>query len=339
MKELFLLFLLVSQLNCQSLVNKSRAESLESSYLSGLRKHDFHDVQRNKKLDIWVWYPVESGSEWKIPDGPYPWGRIAENGAVKNPKVQKPLIVLSHGHGGRPEQFNWLVEPLVAAGNVVLATRHADFPPHANHWNRSLDVTFIVNEFLKTPLGKMIDEQRIGFVGYSLGGLTGISLAGAKMSNLDAIVPDEKHVRLKLISEGMSKILPSLDREQMLKDYRDPRIKAAFLMAPSWSWVFRSDDMKTIRIPVRIVAGDRDEVLVSETNGLWYANHISKAQFQWVQGAGHFVFLGMPSCEGRMIVDPDGDALFLYKDSEGVNRYFIQEQVQKLAVDFFDSNL
>jgi predicted dienelactone hydrolase len=80
---------------------------------------------------------------------------------------------------------------LVAAGYVVLATEHADFPPHGNHWKRSLDVTFILTEFLKTSLGKTIDQQRIGFAGYSLGGMTGISLAGAKIQNLDAFVPDE----------------------------------------------------------------------------------------------------------------------------------------------------
>ncbi len=339
MKALIILCISVFLLNCQSISNKSGTNPLESFYLSGFKKQAFHDAQRSKTLDVLVWYPVESGSGWKIPNGPYPWGRIAQDGAVKNPKARKPLIVLSHGHGGRPEQFYWLVEPLVAAGNVVLATTHTDFPAHANHWNRSLDVTFILNEFLKTPLGQSIDEQRIGFVGYSLGGLTGISLAGARMQSLETIVPDEKHVRLKLISEGTAKILPSLDRERIQKDYHDPRIKSAFLMAPSWSWVFRPDDVKNIRIPVFIVAGDQDEVLVNETNGLWYAQHISKAQFQWIKGAGHFVFLGIPSCEGRTIVDPDGDASFIYKDNDGINRYFIQEQVKKLAKDFFDTNL
>lgn len=110
-------------------------------------------------------------------------------------------------------------------------------------------------------------------------------------------------------------------------------------MAPAWSWVFHESDLKNIHIPVLIVAGDKDEVLVTETNGLWYANNIPHSQFRWIKGAGHFVFLDAPSCEGRAQVDPHKTMSFLYKDAKGINRTLVHEQVEKLAVAFFDANL
>jgi pimeloyl-ACP methyl ester carboxylesterase len=88
------------------------------------------------------------------------------------------------------------------------------------------------------------------------------------------------------------------------KRYRDDRIKAAFLMAPAWSWIFRADDVKNIHIPVYVVSGDQDEVIAPETNGLWFAKHISKAQFQWIKGAGHFIFLDSFSCEAELYWTP-----------------------------------
>ena len=333
----FLGFLLVFVLaSCQSLPKAP----LPSSYLSGNQTLSFHDTQRQKSLAVWVWYPVAEDAAWKTPANVYPWGRLAEQGAPRQASQARPLLLLSHGFAGSPEEYAWLVEPLVAAGYVVLATKHSDLPgPQMNHWNRALDVSFVLSEFLKTPIGLSIDLKRIGFMGFSLGGMTGISLAGAKVTNLSGLIPDTSHVREARIIQDAREARPHLDSEKMQSDLHDDRIKAAFLMAPAWAWAFEASQLKGVSIPVSIVAGDKDEVLVSETNGLWYAQHIPKAQFQWIQGAGHFVFLGTPSCEGRKTMDPNGSLSFLYKDEPSVNRAYVQEQVKNLAMAFFASHL
>lgn len=341
---IILIFCLLG-MNCTSIYKRStpsvkNIKAIESSYLSGYKKLSFYDAQRKKNLEIFAWYPAEESKAWMSPPGSYPWGRIIENAEIKNPHVTKPLILFSHGFATKPEQYAWLVEPLVAAGYVVITTQHADFPgPQINHWNRPLDMSFILTRFLDSPLGKHINQNKIGFAGFSLGGLTGITLAGARMSNVKDIIPTKRHVLEKRIIDDASAALATWDRERMKEDYRDTRIKAAFLMAPAWSWVFNKSDLQNIQIPVLIVAGDNEEVLVSETNGLWYANNIPNAQFSWIKGAGHFVFLNAPSCEGRAQVDPHHKWPFLYKDPKGVNRQFVQQQVEKLAIAFFDLNL
>ena len=48
-------------------------------------------------------------------------------------------------------------------------------------WDRSRDVSFALDEVLKQPKwAALIDETRIGFVGHSFGGWTGVSLAGGR---------------------------------------------------------------------------------------------------------------------------------------------------------------
>lgn len=341
------LFLCIFITNCASISTNTRTTTrdkiskvLNAHYISGLKKFSFNDDQRHKTLEAFVWYPVEESSAWISADSPYAWGRISENGAIKNPSVKKPLIIFSHGFGGSPDEYAWLIEPLIAAGYVVIATQHADFPgPQINHWNRPLDITFVLTRFLETPFARYINQDKIAFAGFSIGGMTGIALAGARMSNTDDVVPTKNHVKETLIIEDAKAALSTWDRERMKQDYRDTRIKAAFLMAPAWAWVFNKSDVQNIRLPVSIVAGDNDDVLVSETNGLWYANNIPGAEFRWIKGAGHFVFIGAPSCEGRAKIDPHKKLSFLYEDSQGANRHLVQEQTEKLAIDFFDRNL
>jgi len=345
LRALGFLLLPVVILGCKSIpikggIAEKQLAPLEASYLSGYQKLYFQDQQRNKTLETWTYYPVERHAPWIQPKGPYPWNRISDNGAMRSPREHKPLIVLSHGFAGSPDEFYWLIQPLVDAGYMVIATKHADSPgPQVNHWNRALDVSFILTEFLKTPMGQQVDQTKIGFTGFSLGGMTGIALAGARIGNLDAIVPNERYVRDPMITTDARAALLGLNREKMQSDLHDSRIKAAFLMAPAWSWVFYAKDVSQITIPIYIVAGDQDEVLVTETNGLWYAEHIAKSRFQWVLGAGHFVFLGLPTCEGRTLVDPNGSMTFLYKDKPGVSRSYIQSHVARDAVAFFQANL
>ncbi len=41
--------------------------------------------------------------------------------------------------------------------------------------------------------------------------------------------------------------LPTLNKEMMGKDWREPRVKAAFVMAPAWSWIFDATEPLTYR--------------------------------------------------------------------------------------------
>jgi predicted dienelactone hydrolase len=316
MKNLSLIFAILLLASCQTIKPglPVAEQHLQSSYLTEHKHLSFHDDSRSKDLDVWLWYPAQ------------------ENGSKR-----KPLVVLSHGHAGNPFGFHWLIEPLVAAGFIVVATKHSDLPgPQINHWNRALDVSFMLTEVLNSPFGLMIDEHRIGFAGFSLGGMTGMLLAGARASRLDEVVPSSTHVNEARITEDARLALPSFDRERMKADYRDPRIKAAFLMAPAWAWIFDAKDIQQVKIPISIVSGDKDEVVVPQTNGLWFAKNAPHSEFRWLDGAGHFVFLDQLSCEERMKRDPEGLKSFLYKDHYGVNRHYVQEQVRNLALEFFE---
>jgi predicted dienelactone hydrolase len=97
--------------------------------------------------------------------------------------AKMPLVIFSHGRGGFFGQHHDTAEALADAGFIVAAINHA--------WgSRPADIVrlldFVLNDWKDRAA---IDPARVGFVGFSVGGATGLVLLGtmpdfAKFSRL-----------------------------------------------------------------------------------------------------------------------------------------------------------
>lgn len=125
----------------------------------------------DRRLDTWIWYPAETGGGTPVPDAEPrsdgPW----------------PLIVYSHGTYGRPDNATHFIEHLVSNGYVVAApafpltssVAHTQLPAAdvTDAGSQPGDVSFVIDSLLSHPrLGRLIDAERIGATGISLGGIT-----------------------------------------------------------------------------------------------------------------------------------------------------------------------
>jgi len=110
-----------------------------------------------RRLDIQVWYPQG--------EGPF------------------PLIIYTHGTFGYATNAMHFVNALVEAGYVVAAANYPltsrdaftkiKFADISDTSEQVKDVSFIIDSLLADPeLGKLIDGDRIGTTGHSLGGVT-----------------------------------------------------------------------------------------------------------------------------------------------------------------------
>lgn len=124
-----------------------------------------------RRLDTWIWYPAGSGSDESQRDAP-----LAEGGPW-------PLIIYSHGTYGRPDNATHFCEFLARKGYVVAApafpltssVSHTKLPRAdiRDAGNQPGDVRFVIDSLLAHPrFGPVIDAQRIGATGISLGGIT-----------------------------------------------------------------------------------------------------------------------------------------------------------------------
>jgi dienelactone hydrolase len=170
-----------------------------------------------------------------------------------------PLIVLSHGFGGRPEYTSWLGENLASKGYIVVAPDHADRPfglPGAFEEAlvyRALDQAFVAQAALADPsLAVHIDPARIGLIGYSMGGYGALRTAGA---------PFNPQIAAAVQSGALAPLLAggALDRGALI-----PNLRGVVALAP-WGGqarfgAFRAEGLAQVRVPALVVAGTRDDI-------------------------------------------------------------------------------
>jgi len=217
--------------------------------------HGEYAGDSSRRLEATVWHPADSAG------APY------------------PLIVYSHGFSSSRQGGAYLAEHLAAWGYVVVA---ADFPltnmlAPDRPWVRDVvnqpgDVSFLIDSLLAQSgdtthaLSRMVDSQRIGVTGISLGGMT---------STLVAFHP------------AMG----------------DRRVKAALSIAGPTAQ-FTDAFFRASAVPFLMLAGDIDAIVPYRYNALPVLEKVPDAQLVTVTSASHTGFAG-PAASLRWMDNPD----------------------------------
>lgn len=309
---------------------------------SGIVTLRFHDTDRQRPLITEVWYPVEEGISAEPVSGLWVRCPEARNAPIKAGSSKYPLIVMSHGNGGDRMNGAWLAEILAANGYIVAAMDH-----HGNTWNNKIaecfvkiwerpqDVSFVIDQLIQDPaFGPHINKAKIGFIGYSLGGQTGLWIAGGQVSAFDKPpiqeIPNDQFPNI--VSQ---EVIDSIDFSPAHESYQDLRISAMFLMAPALAHLFDVNSLQSIQMPIYIVASEGDSVVPIESNAKMLVSKIKKAACTFIPGAAnHYVFLNEVSKGGRLMLDRS-----IAIDPPTVDRKKIHEEVGLAAVEFFNTHL
>ncbi|HEU0277117.1 MAG TPA: hypothetical protein VFQ95_04780 [Rhodanobacteraceae bacterium] len=270
----------------------------------------------------------------------------------------KPLVVISHGHGGSDLGHHDLAVYLASHGFVVATLQH----PGDNYQDtsgvgtaavfigRPIQVRATIGMLLQDPRWKaLINPDKIGVAGFSIGGYTALMLVGA-VPRFDRIIgfcdahPGNENVctpfrKLKAQLEehgGKSarQYLTSIqDQLHRWGGTDDPRVKAAFVMAP-WSLVFDKAGLGAIDRPVYLYDGADDRFQPIQYNTLYAAPLIKTlVGIKLIPGAGHFVFLA--PCSAKLAKT----APEICTDPPGVNRVAAHRQINADALAFFRGTL
>ena len=310
-----------------------------------------------------IWYPVAATVATTEHDIGTPGNLLFHGGmtAIDAPIAsfpeRFPLIVLSHGTGGTGNSLEWLAIALAANGYIVAAVNHPGnnaLEPLTSDgfrlwWERASDLTDVLDSLLVDPVtGSRIDKNRIGAAGFSLGGYTVIELAGArtnrqafldfcnsKQADATCVPPEMARAEAARTSPALPPSPEALKSiAQSAASYRDPRIKAAFAMAPALGEAFTQSDLAAVEIPLEIVVGDGDVTVPFRTNAVRYGQLLPSAKVTILPGGiSHYTFTDTCLPAGlEMLAE-------ICKDKPGVDRDEVHRRVSEMALRFFNENL
>lgn len=249
-----------------------------------------------REVPVTIWYPVEANSTvegaetatytGKLPFRPgvrpegvpetYNFGGIAIRDAKPFEGDRLPLIVLSHGYGNWATFLSYLGENLASKGYVVASIEHNDLPytDFASFGvsfgntilNRTRDQRLVIEKLVEmaageNPVGRLIDAEAIGLIGYSMGGFGALASAGA---GYDASSPSLNQIPAAMLA-GL------LEGEDFTAPH--PALKAVVAVSP-WgaapdSRAWNMSAFKNISIPLFFIAGDHDDISGFEEGVKW----------------------------------------------------------------------
>jgi predicted dienelactone hydrolase len=315
----------------KSFFNKPKVEHI------GVRTLEYQDANRSRPVVVEFWYPTdESGPIDQSQDKA--WVHPKEVRGVKIKENLHPLIVMSHGNKGERRDSSWLADRLVKKGYVVASVEHYgnsyatyDTGTSLCFWERSRDISFVLDSLFQDPaLEGKIDPNRIGFIGYSLGGMTGLSLAGAQAQKVDEVARQLQKIRQEISSE----LLESADFSAAYQDFYEKRIKAVALIFPA-TFVYPPEGLKAIRTPVAMIASEGDEILPFNDHAMKLIQHKALAKFKVIKDKiSHYVPLNHVSEEGKHMICED-----VHTDKVEADRCKFHEEIDRFVSEFFQENL
>ncbi len=199
-----------------------------------------------------------------------------------------PLIVVSNGLGARRDRFVELADHLASYGFAVAIPDHVGSDRQrlqefyqglhrenfeaAEFIDRPLDITFVLDELERlnaqpqvlpsdpssasASLFQRLDLDRVGIFGYSFGGTTALSLAGASLdrSHLEhECATQSALINISLLYQCRALELPDLGRS-----LQDRRIQAAYVFVPFGKSLFGPEGLRSVDMPIFWEATDQD---------------------------------------------------------------------------------
>lgn len=286
-----------------------------------------------------VWYPSDVQPA-PVPHGPFTL-RAALDAPIRGDGL--PVILVSHGTVGWFGGHHDTAEALADAGFVVAALTHpgdnvrdeSGLAGQRRLASRPADMADLLEFVGRQWQGAArVDLERVGAFGYSAGGYTVLTAAGAR--------PDFSMLRPHCGAQGADKPFCDLLMAQIdaIETLEPPPVQLPFralsLAAPAPVSVFDRASLASVGsgVPLQVWSAEADELLGGGSHADALAEHWpGPVERRTISRAGHFVFL-TPCPEALTAAFPE-----VCLDPDGVDRPSVHRTFNENLIRFFQSAL
>jgi predicted dienelactone hydrolase len=230
-----------------------------------------------------------------------------------------PLVVLSHGFGADRRFLAYLAEHLASHGLTVVAIEHpgsnaqsltqvspaaldptqpSRILPATEFIDRPRDVSYVLDRLawlnrIPTVFQGKLKTDQVVFIGHSLGGYTGLALAGARL-DLGALREYCQGLQPVGIAPADWLQCAAVELPAAEVDLSDPRIVQVLAMNPLIGRLFGDQGLQSVKAPVVVLTGTEDRVAPTLTQQLEAFSHLPGRKSLMVVVGGTHLSVGDP---------------------------------------------
>lgn len=279
-------------------VGYAMATALDSARPVGFRVVDVR--AQGAVFPVGLWYPTTGR-----PRPTTLLGTVVMDVAPEAPLAGRhlPLVLLSHGNGGGIGSHADLAMALADAGFVVAAPMHPGdnfrdpsavgrarfFSDRGAQMRATLD-----HLLTRWDGAARIDARRIGAYGFSAGGFTVLSLAGARpdFRRVAAHCARQPEFACEVLRAAGSPLTSATVADAGGAFAIDARLRAIAVAAPGLGFAFDPASLRSLRVPVQLWSGTHDTHVPYASNARPVREALgARVEFHEVAGAGHLSFL------------------------------------------------
>ncbi|MBB4303689.1 putative dienelactone hydrolase [Rhodobium orientis] len=299
-----------------------------TAYNAGVTRITLDGAQ---KLDVLVWYPTKD-AEAPFKAGPFTVPATRDADIAEG---RFPVVLLSHGGGptgGSPMILKDFSAALARQGFLVIAPMHRKTPLVA----RLAQIDAALAGVTADPrFSGHADAQRLGMVGFSLGGAVAIALAGGVPNPAALTAYCGKHPEdVRSCEAGPGSRAGKSGRERNAAAGKRPPlprlpVKALALLDP-FGVLYDEKGLSGVTATTLLIRPQDSSLGIANTEVL--AAGLPSAHRETVPG-GHFVFTD--DCPDALKAEAEA----LCTDAPGINRTAIRAGIAGTIVDFFRKTL
>lgn len=237
-----------------------------------------------------------------------------------NRESQGPLVVLSHGFGADRYFLDYLAQHLASHGLTVVSVEHpgsnvqallnlpvdpeiAESPsrllPATEFLDRPRDVSFVLDRLAQLDqrsffYGGVFNTEEVTLIGHSLGGYTGLALAGATLDvrSLQSFCQDIQPLG---VSPADWLQCAAVDLPEQVADLSDDRIKQVIAMNPLVGKLFGEAGLSAVTVPTLMLTSTQDSVTPTLDQQLVPFEQLSGPKYLLAVIGGTHLSVGDPS--------------------------------------------